>query len=131
LPVAGPAVTHPERQGTLPTVDRVNLHWRADVAGPADAGGPLQPRVVLGHVEQALGRVQAALDPVRSTGEGQVAVAVDHAGHHGAAGGVDDLGVTGVGFVTGGADPGDPVVLDQDAHAQAELRAGAVGEGGV
>ena len=69
---------------------------RADVARPADPGARQEPRVGLGDLEQALGRVRAAVDPVRAAGHGQVAVGVDHAGHDRRAGGVDDLDGAGV-----------------------------------
>jgi hypothetical protein len=87
---------------------------------------------VLGHLQQVVGRVEAAVDPVRAAGQGQVAVAVHQAGHDRGAGGVDRLRArAGIGLVAGGPDPGDAVVLDQDADSEAEARAGPVGERGV
>ena len=44
-------------------------------------GCVMQPAVVLGDLEQPLGRVVDPVDPVRAAGQREVAVAIDHARH--------------------------------------------------
>jgi hypothetical protein len=68
---------------------------------------------------------------MRSARQREVAVAVDQAGHDRAAGRVDDLDVSRRRLVVDRPDPHDAVVLDQQADADPQVRAGAVGERGV
>src|SRR5450759_3338454 len=88
-----PAVPQAQAQRALSPVDGIIPDRRADVSRPADTGVGLQLRVVFGVAQQLLRGVVSAFDPVRSTREGEMAVAVDHAGHDRGAAGVDHLRV--------------------------------------
>src|SRR5689334_19638923 len=69
---------------------------------------------------------------MRAAGQGEVAVAVDQAGHDRAARRVDDLDIIeSLVESVDRPDPHDAVVLDQHADADPQVRAGAVGERGV
>jgi hypothetical protein len=116
----------------VPPVDRIVAYRRADVPCPADAGASQQPGVVLGDLGQPLRRIEAAVDPVSAARQRQMAVAVHHPGDDSRAGSVDDDGVPGeLRLVSGIPEPLDAVAGDKDAHANAQLRPGPVGQGSI
>lgn len=73
---------------------------------------------MLGHLEELLGRVQDAIDPVRASREGDVAVGIDHPWDDGRASRVDYMDVRREDPLIGrGTNPNDVMILHEDAHA--------------
>ena len=86
---------------------------------------------MLGHLDERLGRIGEARDPVRAAGTGHVAVTVDEPGNDRRAGRIDDGGVAWVVLPVGRADPGDPPADHEEAHAPAQGWLDTVGERGA
>ena len=126
--MAVPAVAKPQRESALPPVEGIAPDRRADIPRPPNTRVGLQLRVVLGVAQQLLGGVVAAFDPVRSTREGEMAVAVDHARHDRGAAGVDHFRVAGILFRVGRTDPCDAAALDKHAHAELEPGRAPIGQ---
>ena len=127
-----PPVAHAQAEGAQAPVDRVLHPRRPDVARPAHARRGHQARVALGDGEEPLGRIVDAIDPVGAAGQGQVAVAVDHARHERRAARVDDVGsARNLALVVARTDPCDHAVRNEDARAQPQTIRAPVGEGTV
>jgi hypothetical protein len=87
---------------------------------------------VLGDIEQFLGRVEPAVNPVRAAGKRNVAVGVDHPRDDRRAARVDDVDVSRkITLVGGRTDPDDTAPIDEDAHAFPQRGTGPVSEGRV
>src|SRR5207245_1654200 len=76
--VQTPPFSHAEREGSLPSISRIDGERRADVAGPPHARAAQEIAVVLRDLEQLFRRIGPAIDPMRSSGESEVAVGIDH-----------------------------------------------------
>jgi hypothetical protein len=125
------AIPDAKTECPVPTIDRIASDRRPDIARPANPGRREQGGVAGGRRDGNGGWILAALDPVGAARHREVAVAVDHAGNDGRPAGIDELetiGRPGIFLTVGGADPGDPVTVDQDAHSQLEGVAPAIRE---
>jgi hypothetical protein len=87
---------------------------------------------VLRHLEQFLGGIGTAVDPVRAAGKGDVAVRIDHPWDDRRASRVNHVDVRGqVAFIGRGTHPDDPAIVHEDAHAFSQGRSGAIRQGRV
>jgi hypothetical protein len=127
LGVSLPAVSQVERERPLLAVARVGPPGRADVADPAHPGADQGRGIPLGGLQQRGRRVGAARYPLRAAWQGQVTVAVDHAGNDGGSACVDHLragpgGRGGLSVEDACQDAG----LDPDAHRRTQRGTGSV-----
>src|SRR5205807_10546665 len=88
--VRTPTFSHAEREGPPPSIPRIDGERRADVAGPSHARAAQEIAVVLRDLEQLFRRIGPAVDPMRASGQGQVAVRIDHLSDDRRSSGVDD-----------------------------------------
>ena len=72
-----------------------------------------QPGVVCGDQRVLFGRCVAEIGGTGAVDEGDVGVAFDEAGHHGHAGGFDDLGAGGFELAGLGGDGADAIAFHQ------------------
>ncbi len=87
---------------------------------------------MLGHLEQLLGSVESPVDPVGASGEGEVAVGIDHARDDGRTSRVDHTNVRWeVALIRCGMDPGNTSIVHEDAHAFLEGWSCPVCEGSI
>ncbi len=130
--VRPPPFPHAERQGPLPSVPRIRGERGPDVAGPTHARAAQEFPIVLRDFEQFIRGIGPAVDPVRASGEGDVAVGVDHSRDDRRAACVDHVDVAReISFVRSGPDPEDAASVHEDAHALPKGGAAPVREGGV
>src|SRR6266511_3434703 len=80
------------------------------------------------HDALPLWGVAAAFDPMRSTREGEMTVAVDHPGDDRGAACVDHLSVAGILLRVAWTDPRDATLVHEHAHAKLERRRAPVGK---
>jgi len=127
-----PPCPHAKGEGPPPSVPRIHGERGSDVAGPAHARAAQEVPVVLRHLEQFLGRIGAAVDPVRAAGKRDVAVRIDHPRDDRRAARVDHADVRGqVAFIGRGTHPDDAAIVHEDAHAFPQGRSRPIRKGGV
>jgi hypothetical protein len=105
---------------------------RTDIPCPPYSRAAEEIAVVLRDLEQVFRRIGPAVDPMRTSGEREVTVGVDHPRDNRRATRVDDADVGRQGrFVGGRAQPRDVAIRDKNAHTFSKGRTRHVGEGRV